>query len=124
MVKVNACFGEILPAGMSRTAVRGFNASISRSKYLLKAIAAFLAVIIQTSIKTNNFQSNWKPVVFIAKKNPIIAKGSAKILCANSTNDIYFFMDYSIGASNCWLIASMFSNTCSQPNFVSDDVRK
>ena len=58
IVNNKACFGLIRPAGISRTAVRGFNASISRSKYLLNAIAAFLAVTIQTNINKNNFHSN------------------------------------------------------------------
>jgi hypothetical protein len=58
MVKIRASFAEILPAGISLTAVRGFNASISLSKYRLKAIAAFLAVTIHTNINKNNFHSN------------------------------------------------------------------
>src|SRR5690606_42157220 len=91
-VNRNAFPGVIRPAGISRTAVRGFSASMSRSKYRLNAIAAFLAVTIQMSISRNSVQSKDNSVVCKARKNPMIANGSAKTLCANSTNDMYFFI--------------------------------
>src|SRR5690606_22140802 len=87
-----ACPGVIGPAGISRTAVRGFNASMSRSKYRLNAMAAFLAVTIQMSMSRNSVQLKGNSVVCKARKNPMIANGSAKTLCANSTNDMYFFI--------------------------------
>ncbi len=49
-----ALLAEIIPFGISRIAVRGFFASKLLSKYLLKAMAALRAVIMQirTRIKT------------------------------------------------------------------------
>ena len=47
ITKRNALLAEIIPLGISRIAVRGFFASKFLSKYLLKAIAALRAVIIQ-----------------------------------------------------------------------------
>ena len=68
MVKIKAFEADIFPDGMSLALVRGFLASISLSKYLLKAIAAFLANTIQNTIKTNFNQENDAFVVLIAKE--------------------------------------------------------
>src|SRR5690606_15784180 len=92
IVNVNAFWGDTLPAGMSRMAVRGFLASMSLSRNLLKAMAALRAVTIHTNIRISFFQSNVCDVVCKAKKNPINANGRAKTLCANSTKDMYFFI--------------------------------
>jgi hypothetical protein len=48
-----ALFAEMIPFGISRIAVRGFFLSKLLSKYLLKAIAALRAVIIQVITKRN-----------------------------------------------------------------------
>ena len=58
MTNHNAEVGEIIPAGISRTLVLMFCASIFLSTYRLKAIAALLAKIIQASISEIKFQSN------------------------------------------------------------------
>ena len=92
MVKIKAFDADIFPDGMSLALVRGFLASISLSKYLLKAIAAFLASTIQNTIKVNFNQENEAFVVFIAKKKPIKANGIANMVCEKVTNEKYFFI--------------------------------
>jgi hypothetical protein len=57
-VKVRAAKGLIIPDGISLILVLGFLKSISRSKYLLKAIAALLAKTIHNTIKTKICRSN------------------------------------------------------------------
>ena len=98
ITKTNALFADKIPAGISRIAVRGFLASKCLSRYLLNAMAALLAVIIQ--IITNNsfltiniFHNPFiDPLVTgIAIKKPIIAKGIAKMVCENLTRLKYFF---------------------------------
>ncbi|MND86219.1 hypothetical protein D3C80_781730 [compost metagenome] len=92
MVKISAFWAEIFPAGISRIAVLGLIASISRSKYLLKAIAAFRAVTMHNNINSNSFQEKAYSVVSSAKKKPIRANGNANTLWANKTKERYFFM--------------------------------
>lgn len=92
ITKVSADEAEILPAGISLVSVLGFLASICRSKYLLKAIAAFRAKTIQKITSTNKSQLNGACEVVTPKKKPIIAKGNAKTECANNTSEKYFFI--------------------------------
>ncbi|EOR96231.1 hypothetical protein ADIARSV_0562 [Arcticibacter svalbardensis MN12-7] len=44
-------------------------------------------------MKTNFRGLNALLVVEIARKKPMKAKGIAKIVCANNTNDKYFFIE-------------------------------
>ena len=53
IVKRKALLGEIIPLGISRMAVRGFFSSKLLSKYLLKAMAALRAVIMQIITRKN-----------------------------------------------------------------------
>ena len=53
IVKINALFGFIIPAGISRTAVLGFIASYLASSQRLKAIAAERAKIMQRITSPN-----------------------------------------------------------------------
>ena len=92
ITKVKASLADILPAGISLVTVLGFFASIFRSKYLLNAIAAFLAKTIQSITSTKSNQLNGFAVVVTPKKKPIKAKGMAKIECANKTSEKYFFI--------------------------------
>src|SRR4051812_612636 len=112
IVNRNALSADIIPLGISLIAVRGFFASKLLSKYLLKAIAALLAVTMQMSTKMNLmpivlhqtkfvvslpqpillFKFHCPVITFngfltVAKKNPINAKGKAKMVCENLTND-------------------------------------
>ena len=80
IVNINASFELILPEGISRIAVLGFCASISLSKYLLKAIAEFLAKIMHNTIRNSLSQLNSCPVTEMARKKPINANGIAKIV--------------------------------------------
>ena len=84
IVNNNAFLLVIIPAGISLTAVRGFNASYFASNQRLNAMAALRAVTIQISTKTN-FSSNsligcGAVKEYLPKKNPIIAKGNAKMV--------------------------------------------
>jgi hypothetical protein len=47
----SALFGAMIPRGISRIAVLGFRASNCLSSHLLKAMAALLAVIMQTKTR-------------------------------------------------------------------------
>ena len=107
ITNINALLAEIIPAGISRIAVRGFLASKLLSSQRLKAIAALRAKTIQRM--TNN---NLKPMVLqfgddqpiisfklhspgrgslsIPRQNPINANGIAKIVCENFTRLKYF----------------------------------
>ena len=79
--------GDIVPDGISRFTVRGLAASIFRSRYLLKPMAVLRANIIERSILMNIPQSNGYAWMVVARKNPIIAKGSANIVCAKVTSE-------------------------------------
>ncbi len=57
-----AFWGEIFPSGISLVAVLGFTASISLSKYLLKAIAAERAKTIQRRTSTKSLRVNPCPL--------------------------------------------------------------
>ena len=79
--KYKAFLAEIIPLGISLTfAVLGLEASMLRSKYRLKAIAAERANTIQAITSKSNFISKVEDVVFKAKKKPMHAKGKAKIV--------------------------------------------
>src|SRR5690606_2152187 len=80
---------------MSRTAVRGFRASMSRSRYRLKAMAALRAKTMHPIINKKSISVKPAPVVSCPKKKPIKAKGRANMLCAKSTNEKYFFIAFS-----------------------------
>jgi hypothetical protein len=79
---------EIIPLGISRMAVRGFNASKFLSSQRLKAIAALLAKIMQriTSInvypylKYHGAEFAFDSLIIIPRKKPINAKGIAKMV--------------------------------------------
>lgn len=90
---MSAALAEIFPEGMSRITVRGFLASISRSKYLLKAIAALRAKTMQSTTANNKYQLNGLAVVVTPKKNPIKAKGIANMEWANKTKEKNFFIN-------------------------------
>ena len=73
----------IIPEGISLIAVRGFNASKFLSSQRLKAMAALLAKIIHPITSNNNCHHGFwvvKKVNFKARKNPINAKGIAKMV--------------------------------------------
>ena len=101
IVKAKAFFSEIIPFGISRMAVRGFLASNVLSRKRLKAMAAERAKIMQkitkpnfikkylmykTSLVSASIPENSflifisKSPVLIPKKNPINAKGIAKMV--------------------------------------------
>lgn len=80
LTKRSAAFGEIIPAGISRFSVLGLALSMSRSKYRLNAIAAERAKIIHKITKKNKRQEMLCCGNCVAKKNPKIAKGSAKMV--------------------------------------------
>ena len=92
IVNVSAWVGETLPVGISLVAVLGFRISISLSIYRLKAIAAFRAKTIQRSMIIILFTLKLTELVIVAKKKPMMAKGNVKIMCANKTNEKYFFI--------------------------------
>jgi hypothetical protein len=96
IVNIRASFELILPEGISRMAVLGFCASISLSKYLLKAIAEFLAKIMHNTISKSLSQLNSCPVIEMARKKPINANGIAKTVWANNTREKYFFIYNSV----------------------------
>ncbi len=90
ITKSKAFLPEIIPAGISRIAVRGFFASKFLSSHRLKAIAALRAKIIhKITINSNRHHglSVEKSAFLNAKKNPIIAKGIAKMVWLNFTRD-------------------------------------
>lgn len=88
--------GVIMPAGISRIEVRGFNSSYFLSMYRLNAMAALRAVIIHI-ITNKNFQAKTlynidfeispSDIHLQPKAKPIMANGIAKIVCENFTND-------------------------------------
>jgi hypothetical protein len=87
----NAADGLIFFEGISLISdVLGLIASISLSIYLLNAIAADLAntihIITYIKVKYEKSLSGYD------RKNPMIAKGSAKIVWLNLINDKYFFI--------------------------------
>ena len=86
IIKNNAFFGFIIPAGISLIAVRGFKASNFLSMYLLNAMAAFRAVAIHSITNKNNFKEKVNPPCN-ANANPIHANGKAKIVWLNLTRD-------------------------------------
>ena len=82
ITKSSAFFAVIVPFGISLScAVLSFSLSISLSIYLLKAIAADRAKIIQsiTYIKVSHLKLDW----WLAKKKPIKANGIAKMVWLN-----------------------------------------
>ena len=76
-----------MPAGISRTAVQAFFSSKRRSMYRLKPIAADRAKTMQSRTFAKSVQSRLVPDASTPKKYPIIAKGSAKTVWLNFTND-------------------------------------
>jgi hypothetical protein len=105
ITKIKALFAEIIPAGISLMAVRGFLESKFLSSQRLKAIAALRAKIMQrmTSKSLINKPLRKSPVIeceydpgcdgnrsYTPKQNPINAKGIAKIVCENFTRLKYF----------------------------------
>jgi len=72
--------GLILPAGISLPEVRGFLESISRSIYLLKAMAAFLAKTMHRTTSNSSRQLSGEWESWMPRKNPVMAKGMAKIV--------------------------------------------
>ena len=77
ITKPMAAFGEIVPAGISLIAVRGFFASKCLSAQRLNAIAAERANTIHKRTFNANGQLNVNDSSVIANVNPIAAKGSA-----------------------------------------------
>ena len=68
----------MIPAGISRRAVRGFNASIPLSAQRLNAIAALRAVTIHIKTFIARGHKTGSALCEIANVKPIAAKGSAK----------------------------------------------
>ena len=83
----NARCGEITPEGISREAVRSLAASISRSRYRLKAIAALRAITIHISTRNNFNQISPAGRVVAAMVKPTKANGSAKTVWLNFIRD-------------------------------------
>ena len=83
MTKSSALFALMMPAGISLEIVRGFCSSISLSMYLLNAIAALRAKTIQSKTSKNSFHGIVWCSSVIARKKPISAKGSAKMVWLN-----------------------------------------
>lgn len=81
--KASAAPGLITPAGISRTLVRGFNSSMSRSRYLLKAIAALLAKIIHKTTNARVFHSKPFGLCKVPNVKPNKANGIAKMVWLN-----------------------------------------
>ena len=100
----NALFFEMIPAGISRIAVRGFRASHRTSSHRLNAIAALRAKTMHNTTRTNRIRKYSHGALIrphlgvtmkchpgttenampdIPKKNPMIANGIAKIVCEN-----------------------------------------
>lgn len=88
ITKINAAFGFMLPFGISLTAaVLSFALSMSRSMYLLKAMAALLAKTMHRTTFKRSIPSKLKVEYSIAKKYPINAKGNAKMVWLNFISD-------------------------------------
>ena len=85
--KASAAFPLIFPLGISRSEVLGFILSINRSAQRLNPIAAFRAVTIQAMHSRRIGKLNGCPVNRIARKNPIIAKGIAKMVWLKTTRE-------------------------------------
>ena len=84
MTNLSADSDFMRPLGISLTSdVLGFLASISRSRYRLKAMAALRAKTIHKTTSMNLSQVNKYSFCLIAKVNPISAKGKAKIVWLN-----------------------------------------
>ena len=82
ITKIKADFAFTIPLGISLVpAVLGFALSISLSIYRLNAMAADRAKIIHSTTYIRITHS--KLYDFVAKKNPINAKGIAKIVWLN-----------------------------------------
>lgn len=86
-MKIIAEPGFIIPVGISRNAVRGFNESKVLSVIRLKAMAAFLANAMQSIIKISKCHDIFSLEKWIARKNPIKAKGIAKIVWLKVTSE-------------------------------------
>ena len=90
ITNTNAFFAVIVPFGISLScAVLSFALSISLSIYRLNAMAADRAKIIHSTTYIRITHS--KLYDFVAKKNPINAKGIAKIVWLNFIKDKYLF---------------------------------
>ena len=88
MATNNAALGlEIIPAGISRTAVRGLSLSNFSSIYRLKAMAALRANTIHNTTARRMCHSNGLPSYQTAKNNPMSAKGNAKMVWLNLMSD-------------------------------------
>ena len=110
ITKSKALFALMMPAGISRIAVRGFFASKFLSSQRLKAMAAERAKTMQRMIRSKVSHSDLglstltkslyelviaiSMVSFAARKKPISAKGIAKMVWANLTRERYFFMAF------------------------------
>ena len=85
--KIYAWFTFIFPEGRSRSRVRGFFPSICLSIMRLKLIAALRAKNMHNTISKKLFRSKGAWRFFMARKNPITAKGIAKTVCAIFTRE-------------------------------------
>src|SRR5882672_9490125 len=79
ITKYKALEAEMIPDGISRFAVRGFFLSKSASSQRLNAIAALRANTMQSTTSKSFVQLKECPAQVTARKNPIMAKGMAKI---------------------------------------------
>ncbi len=73
----------MIPAGISRFAVRGFSASISRSAIRLKPIAANRAAVNATVTQPTCTQRTG--AIALASTTPTNANGSANSVCGSFT---------------------------------------
>ena len=84
--------GLMIPEGISRRTVLAFRASILRSTYLLNAMAALLAKIMQRMINPSNFQLKTDGSNLNPRKKDNRANGRANMVWANLIREKYDFM--------------------------------
>jgi hypothetical protein len=90
ITKANAEEGLMMLLGISRIAVRGFFLSNSLSAYRLNPMAAFLAKKTHRTTSRRILKLRSVSFVFTARENPMMAKGSEKIVWLILTNEKYF----------------------------------
>src|SRR6185436_8700239 len=90
--RVHALPREISPRGRWRLAVRGLALSNSRSTIRLNAIAHVRAEIMAARIRTNILQPGHPLFSRAATAIEASAKGRAKTVCENLTNEPHFLI--------------------------------
>ena len=87
IINASAALDEIFPAGISRSFVLGFFASILRSAQRLNAIAAERAKTIHNKTLTAKIIVKSPLPIIIPEVNPIAANGNANTVWLNLIND-------------------------------------